>query len=175
MSNKYDIPERLQKSLNGLGEMITYLNNKTDLKKLRLLEVGSWTGLSSNMFAGAFKSVLCIDPWTATAGINTKYDMSKVHDLFLERNSKHTNLTWIKSKFEDVELENNYDIIYIDGLHTYEQVKKDIAKALKLSNIKYITGHDYYNNFPGVKKAVNEMLGKPENVFSDTSWIIERV
>lgn len=62
-----------------------------------------------------------------------------------------------------------YDIIYIDGDHSYNGVKKDLENAFfKVKNGGYIMGHDYeinvakgYNlyNF-GVKKAVDEFCVK---------------
>jgi len=169
--NKYNIPERLPHSLAGLNDLIQYIQEREDAKQLDLLEIGSWTGLSAVLFARAFKSITCIDPWSPTGGINLNYDMDNVYKLFCERTKIYDNVTAVKSKFEDYEIDKNYDIIYIDGLHTYDQVKKDIKKALGIKSLKYIAGHDYYNKFPGVKRAVNELLGTPDQLFTDSSWI----
>jgi len=58
-----------------------------------------------------------------------------------------------------------YDIIYIDGDHSYEGVKKDLnASFQKIKNGGYIAGHDYEMNMNkaktaygfGVKDAVDE-------------------
>jgi hypothetical protein len=71
------------------------------------------------------------------------------------------------------------DAVYIDGLHTYEGVKNDIIHWLPQTK-KVICGHDYYEDeeflkihphVAGVKVAVDEMLGKPDKIYSDGSWL----
>lgn len=53
--------------------------------------------------------------------------------------------------------DNSIDIIFIDGDHSYEAVKKDIALYLpKLKNGGLLTGHDI--DYPGVNQAVNEII-----------------
>ncbi len=63
----------------------------------------------------------------------------------------------------------NYDIIYIDGDHSYNGVKRDLEAAFnKINNNGYIMGHDYEMNMAkarqaydfGVKKAVTEFCEK---------------
>jgi hypothetical protein len=65
-----------------------------------------------------------------------------------------------------------YDFVYIDGLHTYEQVKKDIENYKQLIRPNgFIGGHDYHpQGWPGVVKAVEETVGV-DKVFPDGSWI----
>jgi hypothetical protein len=139
---------------------------------MHILEVGSWTGCSMMIFAQYFKYVYCVDPWGATKGINTQYNMEDVEKIFDNRMKKYNNVTKIKENWEKTGIGTiNIDIIYIDGIHTYQAVKKDIKHALKFKP-RYMAGHDYWpKKFPGVIKAVNEMLGKPDKVFSDRSWI----
>jgi hypothetical protein len=75
------------------------------------------------------------------------------------------------TKINDIILDK-YDVLYIDGAHDYENVKLDIE--LWKDKAKYfICGHDYCDKFPGVVKAVNEILGEPDKIFKDTSWLIE--
>jgi len=69
----------------------------------------------------------------------------------------------------------NIDVVYIDGLHLYDSCKNDIIKTLTIlkPNIA-ICGHDYTDDsshLKGVKKAVDEIIGKPDKIFCDTSWI----
>lgn len=51
-----------------------------------------------------------------------------------------------------------FDLIYIDGDHSYEGVKKDLELAYyKIKKGGYICGHDYSNQtFPSVVNAVDE-------------------
>jgi hypothetical protein len=167
------IPERTKKSKSGLVNYIKYIQSFYDTKELTILEIGSWTGVSACIFAQYFKHVVCIDPWKATKGINTKYNMKDVEDIFDNRMKHIKNIRKIKDKSENVvqKINNKFDIIYIDGIHTYEAVKKDILMWKDKTNL-FISGHDYWRNkFPGVIKAVNEILGIPDKVFCDTSWI----
>jgi hypothetical protein len=69
------------------------------------------------------------------------------------------------SCFLEKQIDNKYDIIYIDGDHSYSGVKNDIIIAYdKIRDGGYIMGHDYAVNLNktshifkfGVKKAVNE-------------------
>jgi hypothetical protein len=62
-----------------------------------------------------------------------------------------------------------YDIVYIDGDHSYAGVKRDLESALrKVKNGGYIMGHDYEMNMNkarnvydfGVKRAVDEFCAK---------------
>ena len=66
-----------------------------------------------------------------------------------------------------------FDWIYIDANHTYDFIHKDLEMYRpKMKKGGIIAGHDYWvNRFDGVIKAVNEMIGEPEKVFPDTSWI----
>jgi hypothetical protein len=65
--------------------------------------------------------------------------------------------------------DNTYDIIYIDGDHSYEGVKRDITIAFnKIKPNGYIMGHDYEMNMKkaknyydfGVKRAVDEFCAQ---------------
>jgi hypothetical protein len=156
--------------------MVKYIQQFHDTKQLTILEIGSWTGVSAEIFAQHFKWVYCVDPWESTKGISTKYNMKQVEKIFHKRMSKYNN--YIIHKMTSKEYKNCvgkaiYDIIYIDGLHTYEAVKEDI-ELWKDKATLYLTGHDYWpGKFPGVIKAVNETFGKPDKVFPDTSWLID--
>jgi len=35
----------------------------------------------------------------------------------------------------------------------------------------YEAGHDYADGWPGVKKAVDEIFGKPDKVYMDSTWV----
>jgi len=62
--------------------------------------------------------------------------------------------------------DGSLDFVFIDGDHTYEACKRDIIAWLpKVKEGGWITGHDYHE-FPGVKKAVDELLS-PVSCASD--------
>ena len=65
-----------------------------------------------------------------------------------------------------------FDFVFIDAIHSYEYVKQDIFNwfpKVKLGG--FICGHDYGEpRFPGVKQAVDEMLGSPIELGDDYTW-----
>ena len=70
-------------------------------------------------------------------------------------------------QYPDVEI----DFAYVDGCHTYDAVKHDLHQIMTHRRPKVaISGHDY-NTWGGVTQAIEESLGKPDAVFSDSSWV----
>lgn len=67
------------------------------------------------------------------------------------------------------------DCVYIDAMHTYDAAKSDIQNTMNIIKPRIaISGHDYTDKIEhvvGVKKAVDEILGFPDFVCSDTSWL----
>lgn len=63
------------------------------------------------------------------------------------------------------------DMVFIDGDHRYETVVRDIKKADELLRKGgLICGHDYgHPNWPGVKQAVDELVG-PVSIENSTIW-----
>lgn len=49
----------------------------------------------------------------------------------------------------------DYDLVFIDGAHSYEGVKHDIEKYMTDSNL--IVGDDFHATHPGVSRAINEL------------------
>jgi predicted O-methyltransferase YrrM len=167
----------------GLRDLISYINSISDTNKMQMIEIGSYAGESTQIFCENFKFVVTIDPYI------DGYDksdlacqhapMEDVLKVFQERMIKYENVSLIKAASDDVIehdllVNKKVDFVYIDGLHTYEQVKKDIQNYLPL--IKkggFIGGHDYHPAWQGVVEAVNELLGEPNKITEDTSWIIK--
>ena len=66
----------------------------------------------------------------------------------------------IVQMFDDASI----DFLFIDGSHEYEDVKEDLRLWLpKVKSGGTLAGHDYDPAWPGVQRAVNEVLGK-ENI-----------
>jgi hypothetical protein len=61
-------------------------------------------------------------------------------------------------------------LVFLDAIHTYDETKKDIEWALS-AGCRFIAGHDYSSEFPGVFQAVNE-YGTPE--LRGTVWLLRR-
>ena len=67
-------------------------------------------------------------------------------------------------------------LVYIDGDHTGESVRKDIELYLpKVKKGRYIAGHDYNNEmWPEVVQTVNSFFPKEKIwVFDDYSWMVK--
>lgn len=163
----------------GLSDLIQYVKQHGDTKKMTMIEIGSYAGESTQMFSNEFKSVIAIDPFINDYDPNditcSYMELEKVYDTFKEVVDRSDNIKHIRMTSDDaVEslTETSVDFIYIDGLHTYEQIKKDIINYLPLLKPNcLIGGHDYHRNWDGVVRGINELLEKPDVTFSDTSWI----
>lgn len=192
---KWQDPTGVNTQWLGLNELILavcyyFLENKnlTPVSSLRMIEIGSYMGESTKMFAtsGLFSDIKCVEPFKGDEEFNTimGYTWKQVKDEF-HTNTKsfdciqlHQGMSYeLVDNFKD----NSFDFIYIDADHSYDSVKKDIQLYLpKLKKGGIMAGHDYHdypienvNNlpFPGVKKAINEELGKPDRTFWDSSWM----
>lgn len=168
----------LQDLCDYIGRYIHKYNNR--LMDIRMVEIGSYVGDSSEIFAQNIENVLCVDPWKNGYDIHDAssyvHSMEVVEAQFDELLEIYPNIVKIKDTSENIVKcigDESFDLVYIDGLHTYDGVKKDIK--LWLSKVRkggFIAGHDYNNkHHPGVKPAVDETLGLPDETFKDTSWI----
>jgi len=144
-----------------------------NLKGKTMVEIGSYAGESTVVFARFCNKVYAIDPWSeswktdestenmklieATAPYYLNAPMSEVEQCFDERTSNFGNIIKIKdysdnaiSQFAD----DSIDAVYIDSIHTYEATKRSIILwKPKIKSI--IAGHDYYPpKWPGVVQAV---------------------
>ncbi len=62
-----------------------------------------------------------------------------------------------------------FDVVFIDANHSYEFCKRDIENWRNLIELGgTICGHDYDDAWPGVRKAVNELL--PGSEVSESIW-----
>lgn len=170
--------------VDGLNNLLSTLENYFgDLSLCNMIEIGSYTGESSKIFASKFDSVLCIDPFVDDYDLNDPAchfaPFDAVLNEFLRNTKEVPNITLMRD-FSDNALKEllgkqTFDFVYIDGLHTYDQVKKDIENSIPLlsnrDGICLLGGHDYHFGWQGVVDAVNEKLGVPEYTFVDTSWI----
>jgi hypothetical protein len=166
----------------GLIQLIDYVDARSEkkFKDFEMIEIGSYVGDSTQIFAARCSLINCVDPWRngydPTDESSHAWPMSIVEHQFDQLRKKFTGI--IKYKMDSASAvldfkDRSLDFIYIDGNHLYDFVKKDIEIWLpKLKKPGFIAGHDYGNkSTPGVKFAVNEILGEPDAMFSDKSWV----
>ena len=146
----------------------------------RMMEIGSYRGESTFMWAssGMFSEIIAVDPYKGETDNKNEYfddDWSTIKRDFWTNTRYFDNIKLIQDYSYNII--NNYpndyfDFIYIDASHEYEDVKRDIELSLpKIKKGGLIGGHDYQSEWPGVKKAVNEIVGKPTFIFEDESWV----
>ena len=151
------------------------------------VEVGSWRGRSTAYLAvniansGKNIKLDAVDTWRGSLDEKEhQNDPSVVNDtLYTEfianmEPVKHiVNPVRMDSK-EAVDLyeDNSLDFVMIDAGHDYESVKTDITNFLKkVRPGGMIAGDDHSIYWPGVQRAVDEML-PDAHVFVDTgTWI----
>lgn len=72
--------------------------------------------------------------------------------------------------------DESLSLCFIDGSHEYEDVKADLIAWLpKVKKGGILAGDDYINgNHPGVKKAVNEILGEKNIIIKKNCYYYEK-
>jgi len=154
--------------VGGLKDLIRWIDGKPDWV---LVEIGSWVGESTMIFAESFGRVVSIDPFDG-------FDLTA---KYFRQNCAKYNIEQIR--LPSVEASRQFvpqsiDVVYIDANHHYEYVKNDILHWLPIvKDGGVICGHDYnlmHKNWPklGIQKAVRELLGEPHAVFKDDSWAV---
>jgi predicted O-methyltransferase YrrM len=144
-------------------------------KDMKVLEVGSWKGLSSSIISKTISkydgTLYSVDIWEnveVVHGHEDKEQTKDVFDTFLD-NMKilgfNKNIKPMKmSSWEaaDILKDNQFDLVFIDAAHVYDIVSVDIEKFLPMvKKGGIICGDDckdYYKNLPSeyIEKYKNE-------------------
>lgn len=176
----------LKTQMRGQSAIQALINLCNDVRNIigdspTIVELGSYMGESSLVFAQQFPKgkIICIDPWIGgfddedSCSHANYVDVEKQFDL---RQKLVTNIEKLKGFSTDYKID--CDMVYIDACHKYECVKDDINHWLPLTKL-VMSGHDYiedeltintYPHLKGVKVAIDEVLGKPDNTYTDGSW-----
>jgi hypothetical protein len=129
------------------------------------------------IFADRFKEVISVDPYINDYDLNDDAchhaSFDKVYEQFIRNTLSIPNIKSIREASENafsMLKDQQWDMVYIDGLHTYEGVSYDIANYKTI--IKpggFVCGHDY--GWDGVRKSIVELLDdKVDATFKDNSW-----
>lgn len=141
--------------------------------EIMCLEIGSWMGCSTIPLAHIAKlhrgKLCCVDSWLGSPDEDLGWiaDQQDVFRAFWKRiNQAELSDVVIpmRGKSKDILpllFSRQFDIVYIDGGHSYADVSFDISQALRLLKPRgLIAGHDYDEAHPDVKKAVDEIFEK---------------
>ena len=198
--NKFDntgLKTRLNKYFFGLVQLISKVGEEITIDKIenpKMIEIVSFNGESTLIFGASmvFDKIYCIDPLD-TKSLDFALDYQTCDEIEKQFNQ---NVSWFNGNGKElgqtkVELikdysynvvdqfeDNSFDFIYIDGAHDYESVKKDIELyAPKLKTFGILAGHDYEHTWPGVIKAVDEIVISPQQliIMDDSSWMIKKI
>ena len=125
-----------------------------------VLEIGSLYGRSTLCIAHVAKKVYAVDTFKAHENGVMQMDDFTTLEIFRENIKDYDNIVPIVGRSEEIvpALKIKVDTVFIDGLHEYEQVKKDIEVTLpKLKDGGTMAFHDYscYHNHVG--RAVKEL------------------
>ena len=149
-------------------------------KHTRIVEIGSYLGRSTRALGdNTFGTVFAID------------DFEGPRDINLPRALRENNLetfTWalqdllesgtvrvIISDHREAQVDITPDMVFIDGSHLYEDVKRDINYWLsKIDSKGLICGHDY-TNIIDVKHAVDEIFPRVKIVKGTSIWYVDKL
>lgn len=136
----------------------------------RVLEIGSYCGLSTVCMGRTAKHVTSVDYFD---GRGTPAPQDTLEEF--RSNIRRYGLTdKIEIRYPDETVEaNSYDLVFIDGAHDYSSVLSDIRKALSaVTSGGLIAFHDY--NHPaheGLMEAVGELLDEGGELLSITETV----
>ncbi len=131
-----------------------------------VLEVGSYKGRSTSVLgsaasrAGESKRVFAVDPHEGNCGPEHKF--KPTFDVFKEnmvRCGVSDHIVPLVTRSENVLCTEELGLLFIDGLHDYENVKSDYLKFVQ--HVKpggLVAFHDYEQQYPGVMKLVDEEI-----------------
>ncbi len=157
-------------SVKGLYDLIRENIDST----MTMVEVGCFSGVSSELFALHCDEIYCVDRWIGYAEIDNERVL-EAERRFDEMSRNHYNIFKVKASSEEASqiCENkSVDGVYIDASHDYINKKKDIQLWLpKIKSGGFIAGHDI--DCGRVRKAVTEILGRTYKKYEDESWLVK--
>lgn len=132
----------------------------------KCIEIGSYKGKSTCFIARTAESLVCIDTFKADNGGQTQNIAPTTYVDFANNTAHLKNVTPLIGMSQDVHplLKNDeFDFIFIDGMHDYDSVFNDVKNYLpKLKDGAVIMFHDYFErDWPGVVLCVNTLFGGP--------------
>ena len=141
-----------------------------------VVELGSWKGKSAHaLCSSGCKSVTAIDTWMGSEfepQSHAEMRSGSIFETFKENLKEFKNLKIIQDDINNVVKtipDKSIDMVFIDAGHSYNEVKNDILKWMPKTKM-ILCGHDYGVEWTGVKQAVDEIFGAPDNLF-DTIWV----
>jgi hypothetical protein len=111
--------------------------------------------------------VYCWNPWGLSPDVHEALTSQVLH--YLVQTGHVERLRIDKNEFYRTYQGPAPAMVFLDAWHDYEETKKDIEWA-KAVGAKIIAGHDYCDEFAGVKQIVDEVGGPRE--LAGTVWVL---
>jgi hypothetical protein len=147
-----------------------------------IVEIGSYKGRSTRAFGDNTHGIVyAVDSWLGfhhlDNGTPVKVDGDRIYEEFIENTKSCGNVVPFKGNMKQflkyVNGNLKADFIFIDGDHRYHFVKEDILDSIGIVHKNGIlSGHDYgYSDWPGVKKAVDEIFNGQKRLVNSIWWV----
>lgn len=156
----------------GLYELI-----KENFKpEFRVLQIGTFEGVTAELFALTCKSVVTVDPYDD--GYNFQQEskelLIRAEDIAKQRLSKYSNIEIIKQTsaeyYMTLKAFSLFDAIYIDGDHTDRGIRFDLdVWPVHIKKGGFICGHDVGTEI--IFSAIKDILSGYDKKYEDGSWI----
>lgn len=160
---------------NYLNGLLDFIQNHIS-REYVICEVGSFRGISSELFALHVKKLYCVDYWTPYSWEYNDDNIKEAESEFDSMMKNYDNIIKIKSKSLDASdmFKDGYlDAVYIDADHAEEFFREDMKAWMpKVKPGGIISGHDY--GFVGeyIKDFCDE---QPVVIFEDGSWFFTKI
>lgn len=166
-----DYTNNIQGWMNN-DSLIWLLNKASEMDSI--VEVGCWKGRSTHaLLTGCKGAVYAVDHFMGSdvvmdlQAMKTDFQVKEyVCEEFLKNVGMFQNLKLLKMSSEEASKlfePKSVDMVFIDGSHTYEDVKADLESWITIPR-KLICGHDYWG-WEGVRRAVDEKFGNDATLY----------
>ena len=149
------------------GNALMYLAKGKDC-----LEIGSYKGRSTVALASVANSVFAVDTFKASGDGQVQMSDFTTLDEFLSNTKDFNNVEYGAGRSQDIlpSIDRKFDLVFIDGMHSYEQVKLDIELCWDLvKDDGFFAFHDYAH--PPANRAIVEIFDKKKlSSMYDLAW-----
>lgn len=130
-----------------------------------IVELGSYLGRSTRALADHTPGVVyAIDDWFGprdTPSTITDLNRAFLFDIFQwnVRDLGEDKLRIVKCDHKSIPIELQPEMVFIDGGHEYENCSYDISYWMpRLQSGGLLCGHDFKDDFPDLRRAVDELI-----------------
>lgn len=187
-TNPFDPPRQMNAAATSIVSMLQQIQRRRNDRQ-RMAEVGVWQGVTSRWLLSCmpFLHMTLVDPWV-TGGTENNPDwkdsfagcpqdqierqfeiVRELVDQFPGRVNIHRMMSTLAAPLVP---DGSLDLVFIDGDHSYDGVRKDIAAwKSKVRPGGFLAGHDYKPSGCG---HYGQNVGRAVDEFRDsTGWTLE--